>query len=243
MNDFLFPVVQGILISIFTVSAPFFIGFGLIIHFIIKRYKRSQYYTQTNHSYFKVVSDAGLYGEYLCVAEIEKHTQNPLFLTNLYLPHPTKKDKTTEIDLVYINQAGIHVIESKNYSGWIFGKSEDRYWTQSLPNRKKNKFYNPIKQNELHIKALEKVLNCDSVPLYSWIVFSDRSTLKKVKSSDIPVLNRKQWTPQLLDMPTNVLSFEEQSDFYQSLLSFTSVSDSVRKAHINAIQTRKAPLR
>ena len=56
-------------------------------------------------------------------------------LRNLYVPK--ENGETTEIDLVYITQKGVFVIESKNYSGWIFGNEKDQYWTASLSNGQK----------------------------------------------------------------------------------------------------------
>lgn len=49
----------------------------------------------------------------------------------------------TEVDLIYINTSGIYVIESKNYSGWIFGDFKQKYWTQTFKTEK-HKFYNPV---------------------------------------------------------------------------------------------------
>src|SRR5574338_503996 len=40
-------------------------------------------------------------------------------------------DGTTQIDHVLVSRFGVFVIETKHYSGWIFGSPEDRYWTQS----------------------------------------------------------------------------------------------------------------
>ena len=40
-------------------------------------------------------------------------------LRNIYVPK--NNGETSEIDVVFITQKGIFVIESKNYSGWIFG--------------------------------------------------------------------------------------------------------------------------
>ena len=51
-----------------------------------------------------------------------------------------------------IHEKGIFVIESKNYSGWIFGNERDKKWTQVLANGDKNYFFNPILQNKIHIK-------------------------------------------------------------------------------------------
>jgi hypothetical protein len=64
---------------------------------------------------------------------------------------------TTQIDHLVISDYGIFVIETKNYKGWIFGNEEAQYWTQVIFNHRE-KLYNPIKQNQGHIKALKKCL-------------------------------------------------------------------------------------
>ena len=108
-------------------------------------------------------------------------------LRNVYLP--AAQGKTTEIDLLYVTRKGIFVLECKNYSGWIYGRSGDRWWLQSLYRGKgllgrtrleKHSFYNPVLQNQGHMKALRQVVG-EKVPLYSVIVFSDRCRLKKVR--------------------------------------------------------------
>ena len=103
--------------------------------------------------------DKGQYGEYLTEYALE-HNLVPKgrfeLLKNLYLP---ADGKTTEIDQVMIHHRGIFVVESKNYSGWIFGDEEGLYWTQSLKGNVRNRFYNPIRQNANHIKYLAKYLS------------------------------------------------------------------------------------
>lgn len=74
-------------------------------------------------------------------------------LRNVYIPK--ENGETSEIDVLYITQKGIFVIESKNYSGWVFGSEKNYQWTVSLSNGIKNKLYNPIKQNQTHIKWLQ----------------------------------------------------------------------------------------
>ena len=93
--------------------------------------------------------------------------------------------------MVYITQKGIFVLESKNYSGWIFGNETEMYWMASLSNGQKNRFYNPIRQNRSHIKWLRGVVG-EEVPLFSVIVFSERCELKKVSvtSTDVKVVKR-----------------------------------------------------
>jgi hypothetical protein len=65
--------------------------------------------------------------------------------------------KTSQIDHVIISDFGIFVIETKNLKGWILGEENSEYWTQVIYQRKK-KFYNPIRQNQGHIRALEHYL-------------------------------------------------------------------------------------
>lgn len=161
------------------------------IHFAVgyNRYKSSSYYRSTNNSYLSVCFDKGLNGEYnlyQCLQQFE--SIGCKFLFNLYIPRDN--GKTSEIDIVMFHPKGLFVIESKNYSGWIFGNENNKYWTQALPigHRRchKEHFYNPIMQNATHIRAIRKHID-DTIPVYSVIVFSDKCTLKDitVKSSVI----------------------------------------------------------
>jgi hypothetical protein len=77
---------------------------------------------------------------------------------------------STQIDLVVLSKYGIFVIEVKNFNGWIFGNERDKYWTQVLYS-KKNKFYNPLRQNYRHIKALAELLKVDENAIHSIVFF------------------------------------------------------------------------
>lgn len=68
------------------------------------------------------------------------------------------KDGTTQIDHVLLSRFGIFVIETKDYTGWIFASPDDRYWTQVLY-RAKFRFQNPIRQNHVHARAIQKLLD------------------------------------------------------------------------------------
>lgn len=90
--------------------------------------------------------------------------------------------KTTQIDIVVATDAGLIVIEVKDFTGWIFGKGNQEYWTQvSGYGRYKNRFYNPFKQNEGHIKALRGLSpQMATLPMYSLVVFAGDCELKDV---------------------------------------------------------------
>ncbi|MCA1055278.1 NERD domain-containing protein [Rossellomorea aquimaris] len=93
---------------------------------------------------------------------------------------PSSSGGTTQIDHIVISQAGIFVIETKNYKGWIFGNEQSMQWTQVIYKRKQ-KFYNPFYQNHGHIKAIERIIGEQiKVPYYNVVVFGSRAVIKRV---------------------------------------------------------------
>ena len=96
-------------------------------------------------------------------------------LNNITLPI---QDGTTQIDHVLVSTKGVFVIETKNYSGWIFGDEKSKQWTQVIY-RVKNKFQNPIRQNFKHLKAIQREL--DFLPkeqIHSIVVFVGEAKFK-----------------------------------------------------------------
>ena len=68
--------------------------------------------------------------------ENEQYVINDLIVSN--------NGNTTQIDHIVINPRGVFVIETKNYSGEIYGSENQREWTQVLAyGNVKNKLYNP----------------------------------------------------------------------------------------------------
>ena len=80
-------------------------------------------------------------------------------------------EETTEIDLVAFTNRELFVLETKNYSGTIHGDENSEQWFTSVYN-KNNYFHNPLKQNAIHTKYLDKAVAIN-IPIYSFIVFSD----------------------------------------------------------------------
>lgn len=187
--------------------------------------------------------DSGAYGEYLTEYMFSNENIEGYFksLHNIYIPY---KGKTSEIDVLLIHEKGLFVIESKNYSGWIFG-SEDQYkWTQVLNKQNKNKFYNPIKQNETHIKALSQYIDTDRKQMISFIVFSERCELKKVPedTEQYKILRRHHLLRELrkeLNKRESVFTYEDIRDIYDSLKPLTEVTEKVKQEHIERIKAIK----
>ena len=77
---------------------------------------------------------------------------------------------STQIDHIIVSKYGIFVIETKNYSGWIFGNEKSNKWTQNLYGNKKQ-FQNPLHQNYRHTKALAKYLNVSDEKVKPVVIF------------------------------------------------------------------------
>ena len=119
--------------------------------------------------------------------------------------------KTTQIDHIIVSIYGIFVVETKNYQGWIYGNEIDRQWTQVIY-QKRQQFYNPIKQNQGHIKALKDMLHeYKNTPFISIINFSPKATLKEIKivSSHVYVVYTHRVNPIIKSMKVPVLSHSE----------------------------------
>lgn len=115
------------------------------------------------------------------VYEILKKTVPPksILLSNLYL---TSKDKITEVDLVLVTIKGVFVFEIKNYAGSIYGNEKLQNWTKIMNSGKITTFYNPVWQNEGHIRMLKRLLpEVEARYFYSYIVFGGSCQLKKMK--------------------------------------------------------------
>ncbi|KOS63460.1 NERD domain-containing protein [Lysinibacillus agricola] len=223
-----------------------FIIFILIVisfYFMKKNYRKSVYYKLTKNNFFAVKLNKGRNGEYLTSKIIEKHAlQSHKQLLNVYVPK-RNSDELTEIDLLYIDRTGLYVIESKNYSGWIFGNETQQQWTQTMPNKKKYKFFNPIRQNATHIRAIQDFLELPKEAIHSIIVFSERCTLKKVivTSQNVHVIKREDLRRFIQTQKQTATQFFSQDDIqtiYNKLVPQMQVSNEVKKQHIQTIQQK-----
>ncbi len=134
---------------------------------------------------------------------------------NLIIP---SRSGTTQIDHIYVSIFGIFVIETKNYTGWIFGSEKQSKWTQVVY-KQKHYFQNPLRQNYAHIKALSELLKLPEEKFHSMVVFLGDCELKTQMPPNIcrirqaaSYIRRFQTTlllPQEIEAATAVLSSNE----------------------------------
>jgi hypothetical protein len=120
-------------------------------------------------------------------------------------------ETSTQLDnLLITNKAG-YVIEVKNYAGRIYGGQYQDQWYQTIryDNKRKakgrrkytkthiakNTFFNPIKQNQIHVNALKNnIESIKSLPLLNVVVFMNRGNISNVEMKDTTsfVVNRRK---------------------------------------------------
>lgn len=163
-------------------------------------------------------------------------------LENVYIP-TRDGARTSEIDLIMLHEKGIFVFESKNYSGCIYGREDQLYWVQYLNQNNKNEFYNPIRQNETHIKALSEFLGKSPQDFTSFVVFSKRCELRQVPDDkkNVFILRRPNMLGKLRELlasSKSVYSRAQIDEMAKKLRTCVNVSDEVKQKHVEDIKTK-----
>lgn len=205
----------------------------IVVRILDKRFKK------------RIKTDKGVIGEADVHQEIREYPGYKKTLGNCYLP---TDNGTTEIDLILINECGIFVIESKNYGGDICGDENNLMWNEFIPVKgngpQRYDFYNPLMQNETHIKWLKHCLSDEGdVPIYSLVLFSNRSNLRNINrtSGKHHIANQDSLKYILNDISNDTkeyLSKERINSLYKKLRPYTHVSKAQRKAHIENIRMK-----
>jgi hypothetical protein len=142
--------------------------------------------------------------------------------------------RTSQIDHIVVSDYGLFVIETKNYSGWILGSENADYWTQVIFQRKE-KFYNPIRQNHSHILALKNVLKqFPKLKYVSVVVFSSKATLKV--STETAVIHPLQLLGYIKEYSEIHLTKDEKQEIFAVVELLNSVDTYDRKLHTAKIR-------
>lgn len=99
---------------------------------------------------------------------------------------PSANGRSSQIDHIVVSTRGVFVIETKSHRGRISGTEHGQYWRQYLQ-RDAHTFYNPLLQNDAHVRNLERILPEEYAgAVFSVVVFTDAWRVD-VKADDIIV--------------------------------------------------------
>ena len=162
---------------------------------------------------------------------------------------------TSQIDNVLITSKAIFVIEAKNYKGRIFGSIHQDQWTMTSKTTKtyKNKrgktyqksyinkyqFYNPIKQNETHIKALQQHIKTD-IPFYNLVVFGSKADLSELKGElrniTLTINHLNRWIKNEYESKGKSMTYKELDKIKDTIVNINILDKSQRKSHVRKIK-------
>ena len=168
---------------------------------------------------------------------LELDSEHYKVLDDLMLPSRGNTN-TTQIDHIVVSDFGIFCIETKSYSGWIFGHAQQQHWTQVIY-RYKKKFYNPLRQNYAHIKAVEAIVSpkYPKVPIRGFIAFPRAEKLNISGTNAVGHVNDVLVKIMALNAP--VLSLADRFAIVGLLLNANIRDKQARKLHNESVRGLK----
>jgi restriction system protein len=154
---------------------------------------------------------------------------------DLYLPRPDGQG-STQLDHVIVSQFGIVVIETKNYRGWIFGSEKQAQWTQQIY-RQKNRFQNPLHQNDLHVRALMDCLDLSREAFLSVVFFIGNAEFKNPMPPNVLNQGLTRWISQHQEIRLDSSALEKSVSTLDQIHRSTDRKVAAR-AHVAAISAR-----
>jgi len=143
------------------------------------------------------------------------------------------KGGTSQIDHIVISKYGLFVVETKNYQGWITGGERSEKWTQTIY-KKKSQFFNPLRQNYGHIRALMELLDLPQDKFIPIIAFSDKAELKVNVTSHVVYYSD---VIKVIQNYKNIILTDNQVDnIYETLTKNNIVEAEQRRDHTQSIK-------
>ncbi|WP_025785942.1 NERD domain-containing protein [Sporosarcina sp. D27] len=220
---------EGILTGVwmYTKSPLFYVLIGLLLLRGVYRIKRP--------------AIRGAIGEWMVNRKLTKLGAEYHIFADVYVPNG--EGGYTQVDHIVLSPYGVFVIETKHYSGWIYGSERQKNWTQVIYKRKE-RLYNPIWQNYGHIQSLKGYLHKEELDVHSIISFSSDATFKfKEPFETAYVIHVNELNRVIKNYHETVFTEIELSHMNQSLekLLITEKQEKrkVKKEHLHSVKSKQ----
>ena len=128
------------------------------------------------------------------------------------------------------------VIETKNYSGWIFGKADDAEWTQTFYHKRET-FQNPLRQNYRHICALVENLRIDKSYFHNVVALTDNCEFKAKRPEN--VISTRRVVEYILSFNKPLMTASQADEIAEAIRECDgSVSEERRANHVPNLRKR-----
>lgn len=141
---------------------------------------------------------------------------------------------TTQIDHLIVSEFGLFIVETKNKKGWIFGSSDQPYWTQVIYGSK-YPFQNPLHQTFRQKRILGKFLSLDESFIHTVVYFNGDC---KFKSHFPPNVIRSSLGSYIKAFKTPVFHIHQVDALVDMLEHHISVSTLTNRDHLHSLRTR-----
>lgn len=194
----------------------------------------------------------GELGEYKINIQLNQLPKECMYLNDILISNKYAKSGYSQIDHVLITPYAIFVIETKNYSGTIYGDRNRKKWSVNG----KFPMMNPFNQNYGHIEAIKSVLgNRDKTQYVSMVSFNKRCTfkvndeLRKIQSNDLIVYDTefsefitRKINVLRIQYKEPILSSNDIQDIYNKLIIANITDSKIRDMHVDKLknQSKKA---
>lgn len=178
----------------------------------------------------------GSKGEYHVYKKLNRifRNKNCYVFNDILIKH---NGDSTQIDHVVLSQHGVFVIETKNYSGWIFGSESSKNWTKVMF-KNKYAFQNPIRQNYKHVLILQHILGLNYNKFISIVVFTGSGEFKtQLPENVLKIGDLKNYVNRFSDDIIETTDFETLKQRLE--LAIVENTRSNLKEHYLSIKKRK----
>lgn len=176
----------------------------------------------------------GRVGEALVINELKSCVRGPFYLLNDVTIRTTGSwIPTTQIDHILVSGAGLFVIETKHYSGAIYGDPRSPVWWQDFRGKRQT-IRNPVFQNHGHVKELRALLRVKSPAIHNLVIFSGSAELRSFLGEN--VISIQSVERYFAGLRENVLGEGAMADVVRRIeIARLPRSKEVQRYHVQAV--------
>jgi hypothetical protein len=171
-------------------------------------------------SFYKTLStnnEKGAAGEMLCAAWINRLTdQNHILINHLLVPNNHSISGDTEIDILWVNEFGVFVVEVKSFNGEVEIHNGDK-WRILYPGSsyRASTMDNPIKQCMIQSRTLKAWFRDRGIttPVYGIIMLPNALKVRILDNPKLPVLYDPKGLESFLSGKTGTVVSPDQIQF------------------------------
>lgn len=192
--------------------------------------------------YFDRPENKGKRGEKHVAKILKSHcnSDHDYLLNDIILYNP-QNNNSSQVDHILICSHGIFIIETKNYSGRIYGSDRQRDWMQVLAGGKvKNTFYSPLKQNATHIYLIRSIIG-KKFSVYGFVVFV-QGNIDNVYSPYVYTLHEFSKHMEQICAGIPALTTEQRDEIYQKISDYRDHFNISEQEHLKNIAKKQKDL-